>query len=386
MDNGALVELRLALTNVADTTSDAKTADALRSLIERMPVATTDAGGHFQFKPLVASNRAQSFAGMTAAERARGVAVLRKRTTGTNFASRIPSNSNLLALAGGAKALAPPSPPPTEAIVIVDALSTGACVAWDAMSRGFAIVHVLSFEPSEAVLDMVPGHLKGCLKWAAELNADPAAPLEREAARIAAQLGALVAPALRIAAVVPGAETGVKLADHIAVACGARTNGTAGSEARRNKVRSRSPSRAVLSVVLCCPLLSVLPTSLMLPVSLRPFLALRTSSSHHLVQWDMGEKVRAAGVRAVMQLRADAWAPVETFLAEWKPSPFEVIVKPVESAGSDGVELCRDAPHARSVVEKLVGGVNGLGAVNAGVLVQEVRRCGWLVAVMMACA
>ena len=40
-------------------------------------------------------------------------------------------------------------------VVVVDALSTGACVAADAHRRGFCIVHALSLEPSAELAAMV---------------------------------------------------------------------------------------------------------------------------------------------------------------------------------------------------------------------------------------
>ena len=49
----------------------------------------------------------------------------------------------------------------------------------------------------------------------------------------------------------------------------------------------------------------------------------------------MGEKVRAAGVRAVQQVQATTWAEIQVFLDAWDltktPELFEAIVKPVES-------------------------------------------------------
>ena len=316
--DASLAEVRVVLGEIADGTTDASTRDRLRDVVSRIGSAA-ELSAHFAprvsrdfgFTPLTASHRANTFAGMTAAERARAVVNLRKRVVRSNFVTSIDEKPK------------PPPPPPaaaaTEAIAIVDALSTGACIAADAQARGYAIVHVVSFEPSPEVANMVPAHLKGALRWHTELFADENKPLEGEAERLARALAALP---LRLAAVVAGAETGVKLADHLSEACGVRTNGARGSEARRNK-------------------------------------------------WDMGEKVRAAGVRAVMQLQADAWAPVSKFLDEWTPSPFEVIVKPVESAGSDGVTLCGSRDATRAAVDGLVGKVNGLGVVNAGVLVQE---------------
>jgi len=94
-----------------------------------------------------------------------------------------------------------------------------------------------------------------------------------------------------IVAVLPGAETGVELADRLAVRAGTRNNGTDLTLARRNK-------------------------------------------------YVMGETVRAAGVRAVRQQRATEWATVKAFLDEWQPSPFLAVVKPIQSAGSDDVFKC----------------------------------------------
>ncbi|MGH3622965.1 MAG: ATP-grasp domain-containing protein [Sciscionella sp.] len=50
---------------------------------------------------------------------------------------------------------------------------------------------------------------------------------------------------------------------------------------------------------------------------------------------------------------------------------FPVVVKPVASAGSDGVVICADAEAARRAVEGLLGHRNAVGAVNDSVLLQE---------------
>ena len=85
----------------------------------------------------------------------------------------------------------------------------------------------------------------------------------------------------------------------------------------------------------------------------------------------MGETVRAAGVRAVRQQRATTWAEVEAFLTEWKPDPFVVVVKPIQSAGSDDVFKCQSVAEVRAAFDKINGHLNGLGVVNEGALVQE---------------
>lgn len=120
-----------------------------------------------------------------------------------------------------------------------------------------------------------------------------------------------------------GTETGVELADRIAERLGLRGNGTQLSAARRNK-------------------------------------------------YLMGEAVRAAGIAAVRQLLA-----VEAEQAlQWKHSHHldEVIVKPVHSAGTDSVSLCRSDDEVRVAFAKIFGTTNRLGIFNDAVLVQEVLR------------
>merc|ERR1719230_1451448 len=73
------------------------------------------------------------------------------------------------------------------------------------------------------------------------------------------------------------------------------------------------------------------------------------------------EALRSAGVRAVKQSLAKSEADVREFLDKLAPSPFKVIVKPVESAGSDDVRLCmsmEDAvAHFRQILSREVNAV-----------------------------
>ena len=78
-----------------------------------------------------------------------------------------------------------------------------------------------------------------------------------------------------ILAILPGAETGVLLADQLAEKFGTRTNPLYLSTARRNK-------------------------------------------------YVMGETIRKAGVRAVKQTIARHWSEAAKFLKEWNPSPYKV--------------------------------------------------------------
>ena len=99
-------------------------------------------------------------------------------------------------------------------------------------------------------------------------------------------------------------------------------------------------------------------------------------------KWDMGEKVRGAGVRAVRQLRSAGWdAALERWLRDdWKVDPaddaaaVDLIVKPTESAGSDGVTGCKTVGAVRAAVGALLSAPNALGQRNEQVLIQEFLR------------
>lgn len=135
-----------------------------------------------------------------------------------------------------------------------------------------------------------------------------------------AQIRALPFP---IIAVIPGAETGVELADRLSARLGLRSNGEDGSLARRNK-------------------------------------------------YHMGEKVRQAGVRAVKQQMCRSLDELEAFLDELEKvkNTSKCVVKPVQSAGTDDVFLCSSRAEARAAFATINGKLNGLGLTNDGALAQ----------------
>jgi hypothetical protein len=114
----------------------------------------------------------------------------------------------------------------------------------------------------------------------------------------------------------------VTTADRLSEQLGLRTNGTTLSEARRNK-------------------------------------------------FVMGETIRAAGIRAVKQLRSSVWEEISNWVYEWNPSPFKLIVKPLDSAGSDCVTLCTNINEVKDSFINIMGKSNHLGLSNQAVLVQE---------------
>ncbi|MEU8772366.1 ATP-grasp domain-containing protein [Streptomyces sp. NPDC048606] len=130
-------------------------------------------------------------------------------------------------------------------------------------------------------------------------------------------LAALAAHAPR--ALVPGIERAVVLADRLGEALGLPTNGTALSAARRDKYR-------------------------------------------------MIETVKEAGVPGTEQVLAH---DLDTLLRWYEKDRGRVVLKPVSSAGSDGVHFCDDEREVRAAFEALIGSTSALGQDNHAVLAQE---------------
>jgi hypothetical protein len=241
--------------------------------------------------------------------------------------------------------------------------------------------------------DMMPGHLKdGQLKFVTELavadddhaDKDFASAADDVAKSLDASLeragfGGLVS----VVAVVPGAETGVRLCDHLQESV-SRLQAESNAKAATTTVLSLAETAVTVSDVAVVRTSSSALTSWTLKTNGS------SGSEARREKYVMGEKVRAAGVRAVKQFRAigdaAAFAPVQAFLSEhWPPvaddaaesnesdqsdekdgTPpgFLAVVKPLESAGSDGVTACRSFTEVHAAVKKLVGAINGLGQVN----------------------
>jgi len=123
--------------------------------------------------------------------------------------------------------------------------------------------------------------------------------------------------------VVVGSEPGVLVSDALSERLGLPSNGTALSAARRDK---------------------------------------------HL----MAQALRRAGVRAIEELKtgdaeeAVAWAV--------KRGDWPVVVKPVDSAGTDGVALCETPDAIRAAFAETIGKPNALHGANEQLLVQELLR------------
>jgi hypothetical protein len=137
--------------------------------------------------------------------------------------------------------------------------------------------------------------------------------------------GDLEATAARLAAhgpafVVVGAEPGVPLADALSERLGLPSNGTALSPARRDKNA-------------------------------------------------MNEALRSAGLRTAEALKTGEAAAAVAWAAERGGAP--VVVKPLDSAGTDGVSICADAAAIEAAFAENLGRPNALHGANEELLVQE---------------
>ncbi|WP_035805221.1 ATP-grasp domain-containing protein [Kitasatospora mediocidica] len=120
--------------------------------------------------------------------------------------------------------------------------------------------------------------------------------------------------------VVPGQESAVQLADSLSEALGVASNGTALSSARRDK-------------------------------------------------YDMIEALRAAGVRCADQFKSADPAALVAWAEEHGSYP--VVVKPLSSAGSDGVYICAGADEVRTAAERILASQDIFGSSNTEVLAQS---------------
>ena len=199
-----------------------------------------------------------------------------------------------------------------QAVIVVDPISTGANVAFEVTRRGFPCIKVASGYVSPALLNLVDATIR--TDFVASINHDSSDPY-----KTIQQLRSLP---FDIIGAISGSELGIEVTDFITEALGVPTNGTELTNARRDK-------------------------------------------------YQMGECVRRHGVRATKQARVQAWPEVQTFLADLRPTPFKVIIKPIRSSGSDHVYLCTSEAELRTRFDEILGQKNQLGFVNDAVVVQE---------------
>jgi len=195
-------------------------------------------------------------------------------------------------------------------LVVVDPYSTGCCVALEASKRGFKVIALWSQEASDELKAHRP---LSCaeLEYHAELT--EAATLEETAAAIKSSVSSG-----NLVACMVGGESGVPTADALSEFLKVRTNGTQIPQRRDKKIQQ--------------------------------------------------ELVKAKGLRSVRQAGGKLLSDVDEFL---KTEEMPVVVKPVESAGSDGVKLCHSYEEAIEHFHVLMNAQQKVGSQGAAVLCQE---------------
>jgi len=200
-----------------------------------------------------------------------------------------------------------------EVVVIIDPYSTGCCIAEEIQKRGFSLIALWTKGFSDDMKTHVPLSV-GKLTYFAELN-------EAENLADTAAVVYKAAGKLRVVACLAGGEAGVDLADALSERLSVRTNGTVIPNKRDKKLQQ--------------------------------------------------ELIKKTGMRSVRQAGSDKFADVEHFL---KTEPYPVVLKPVESAGSDGVKLCHSFEEAKEHFEVLMESQMVNGGDCAAVLCQEFLR------------
>ncbi|EOD09448.1 hypothetical protein EMIHUDRAFT_420576 [Emiliania huxleyi CCMP1516] len=198
-------------------------------------------------------------------------------------------------------------------VIIVDPISTGGALAAELHSRGIKMICVWSSEVGE-MRTHVPDIAKH-LSWLAVLE-EGSDGIES----LALQVQQVVSESkTELVACLAGGEPGVLCADALSSALNLRSNGV--EPQRRNK------------------------------------------------SWQQ-KAVRAAGLRATREASGTSVddACVQAFLSS---EQYPIIVKPTESAGSDGVKKCATKAEAEAHFEVLMHAQHRVGSVGAAVICQE---------------
>ena len=183
--------------------------------------------------------------------------------------------------------------PTGEAVVIVDPYSTGCLVAQEIHLRGYQLICLWTRGFSEDMKTHVPTSCTH-LEYYAVVDEKLTLDMTKAAAIKAAG-------PLKIIGCIAGGEAGVDLADALSESLGVRTNGTEIPNRRDKKIQQ--------------------------------------------------ELVRKAGLRSVRQAGSDKFEDVEHFLGT---ETFPIVIKPTESAGSDGVKLCQNFDEAKEHFDLLM--------------------------------
>lgn len=195
-------------------------------------------------------------------------------------------------------------------VVVVDPYSTGCCLALECFKRGYGVIALWSCGASEEMKLHKP---RSCdeLIYVAEVS-------EKSTLKATVDIVLAAAAERKVYAVMVGGDSGVPLADALSETLGLRTNGAQMQNRRDKKLQQ--------------------------------------------------ELVKAAGLRSVRQACGTKLCEIQEFLRNER---MPVVVKPVESAGSDGVKLCHSIEEAETHFQLLMKSQQRVGAQGAAVLCQE---------------
>lgn len=85
-------------------------------------------------------------------------------------------------------------------------------------------------------------------------------------------------------------------------------------------------------------------------------------------KYDMVEAVRSAGLNAAKQIKVSNWQDALIWLRNGR---FPIVLKPLESAGSDGVFICHHEDEAYAAFQQILNKKNKLNLINKEILLQE---------------
>jgi hypothetical protein len=197
-----------------------------------------------------------------------------------------------------------------KCVVLVDPYSTGCIVAQEMSKRGCLIIALWTKGFSEEMKTHVPQSC-GHMEYFAEVEQDESLDQTEKILREAAAGNDIVA-------CLAGGEAGVDFADVLSEHLGILSNGTDIPNRRDKKLQQ--------------------------------------------------ELVKKAGLRSVRQVGGPDFSDVEQFL---KTEPYPLVLKPVASAGSDGVKLCYNFDEAKDHFETLMKSQMVNGGDCPAVLCQE---------------
>lgn len=204
--------------------------------------------------------------------------------------------------------------PHSQLVVLVDPYSTGCVIAQEMTRRGYQVMALWTFGFAEEMKLHVPLSCAG-LEYFAEVT-----ELENDVEGTIALLQK-TAGEKTIVACLAGGEAGVDFADVVSERMGLLTNGTDIPNRRDKKIQQ--------------------------------------------------ELIATTGMRSVRQAGGDKFEDVEAFL---KTESYPLVVKPTESAGSDGVKLCHSFEEATEHFHLLMKKQLVNGGICPAVLCQEFLR------------